>query len=484
VKLVAALAALAACHPPPSGPDLQVLGESVRRGPNDSLPDSSPWFDGTRVSLAGARGEVLGITVWHRDHGSPVTLELPSDAAEIDSYDVESFDVTHPSTAMYGGSHGKGAYADGLVPTSAPTTNPAYFEIHIRPDATATPGTGAHLDGVMHVAGKPYPVALRIIPVTLPPLPLDVWAYDRPQEHGDNEAACRRMFADYGVLLSPDIAVADWPARRASVAGVRDVPAWIPDEPVAAAAAVRAWIAAPKDPGQVPFAIPIDEPRTPEARAKVRVLADAVRAAGGGPTTFRYAVTDEPRPEYGNAIDLFISPRAAHLAGDTAPRWTYNGAPPSAGSMVLDADEPGTRTWGWIAWRWKIPVWYVWNATYWRDRHNKGKDTASPLDPARSPISFDDGEDQGNLDGVLALPGCRPTLRLAALRRGYEDRALLDLATRCDAPATAALAARIVPRALGDAPAHGAPSWSTDDRDWERARLELLALASCRVTTN
>jgi hypothetical protein len=234
----------------------------------------------------------------------------------------------------------------------------------------------------------------------------------------------------------------------------------------------------------VPFAIPIDEPRTAEARAKVRALAEAVRAAGGGPRTFQFAVTDEPRPEYGDLVDLYISWNAAHLTGDTHDRWTYNGKPPIAGSMTLDAESPGMRSWGWIAWRWNIPVWYVWDALYWHDRHNR-KGAPPPgraLDPSVDSVSFTDGEDAGNFDGVLALPaadGCQRTLRLASLRRGIQDRALLELAARCDPAATARLAAALVPRALGDAEKSGKPAWPTDEAAWERARRQLLELARC-----
>jgi hypothetical protein len=104
------------------------------------------------------------------------------------------------------------------------------------------------------------------------------------------------------------------------------------------------------------------------------------------------------------------------------------------------------------------------------------------LDPRVDPASFDDGEDHGNLDGVLALPGgggCRPTLRLAALRRGQEDRLLLELAAACAPEAAAKLAAELVPVALGDAPKRGTPSWPTDEAAWERARRRLIELASC-----
>ncbi len=474
------------------GPDLQIVGESTRLRLEDPVPQTSPWFDGTRVTLVAARGETLGLQILHRAAGA-TTLAIPG--TTVTGYAVEAFPVKRPSTSLFGGSHGAGTYADGLTASPTPATNPAYFEVAVPVDAAV--GERA---GELVVAGRRVPVTLTVADAVLPPLPRSVWAYEDPRElvwanggAGDPpravpssaERACIDLFRAHGVLLSPDLQLAWWEARRPVLDGFADVPVMISTDPVKAADEVRGWIAATAGTGQVPFTIPIDEPRSAEARAKVRVLAEAVRAAGGGPGRFHYAVTAEPHPDFGDAIDLYISWKAAHRAGDRVKRWTYNGAPPYAGAVVLDAETPGTRTWGWIAWRWNIPVWYVWDALYWHDRHNRrGKPLPGrALDPRVDPVSFDDGEDRGNFDGVLALPspeGCRPTLRLAALRRGLQDRQLLELAARCAPEATAALAAEVVPTALGDAPAKGKPSWSTDEAVWERARRQLVELASCR----
>jgi len=482
---VGAILALAGCGPRDRGPELQVVGESTRTRIEDPIPAHAPWFDGTRVTLIAARGETLGIQIRHR--AGPVTLAI--EGAQVRGFAVEAFAVSRPSTSLYGRrNRDSGRYADALDPMPAPATDPAYFEIEV--PQNAAPGEHA---GELSVDGRAIPVTLRIATVALPTLPLRAWAYADPRELADGDRAdvsaaersCAALFRAHGVLLSPDLDLAWWPARRELVAGFPFVPVTIPTDPGAAGAAVRGWIDATRGTGAVPFAIPIDEPRTIAARTKVIALAGAVRAAGGGPGRFLYAVTDQPRPEYGDLIDLYISWRAAHLAGDRAPRWTYNGAPPYAGSFVLDAETPGARTWGWIGWRWNIPVWYVWDALYWHDRHNR-KGAPFPgraLDPRVDPISFDDGEDRGNLDGVLALPapgGCRPTLRLAAIRRGFEDRALLELAAGCAPEATAALAAELVPRALGDAPEDGPPSWPTDEATWELARRKLIELASCQ----
>jgi hypothetical protein len=447
-------AATIGCKHPDPGPPLQILGESSRLRSDDPLPATSPFFDGTRVTLVAAKGETLGLTVWHRDTAA-VTLALP----HADSYATVAYRVARPSTALYGGSHGKGVYPDGLVPAAAPTSNPAYFEIHADQSA----------EGKLVVGGREIPVSLTVAPVTLPPLEPFVWAYYQAEMLGgtndapsDAERACIAMFREHGVLLSPDLPPSSYAARRDLLAGMHYVPAVIPT--TAPADAVHAWMEQTHgDP--IPFAIPIDEPHTTADRAKVRALADAVHAAD---PKFLYAVTDSPHPEYGSAVDIYISLRARD--GD----WTYNGAPPRAGSLVLDAESPGMRTWGWIAFRYHIPLWYVWDALYWRDRHNK----KSTFDPTRDATSFDDGDDHGNLDGVLALPGCVPTLRLAQLRRGLEDRALLSLAAKCKPTETAALATQMIPRALGEAADKGDGAWPRDESAWETARRTLLALAA------
>lgn len=453
-------AQLPGCKHPDPGPDLQIVGESTRLRDGDPIPKRSPFFDGTKVTLVAAKGEVLGIQVLHRG-GGPVELELPG----ATGYEVRRAHVLHASTDLYGGGRGAGDYADELIPAAVPATDPAYFTIAATDSA----------QGELIVGGRHIPVALTVAPVTLPKRPLDVWAYyDARQLGGTNDApndaerACIAMFADHGVLLSPDLPPSAWAARQALVSTH-----WVPAV-VENADDVRAWVA--QAPDREPFAIPIDEPRTPEARGKVVAFAKMVREAGGG--KFLYAVTDEPRPEYGDLVDLYISPKAAHLTGDTHRRWTYNGKPPEAGAMVVDAVDPALRTWGWIAYRYRIPVWYVWDALYWHDRHNRKSQPPRALDITRDSTSFDDGDDHGNLDGVLALPGCHPSLRLEALRRGYEDRALLQLAEKCHPAETAALAAKMIPRALGDA--KGEAAWPTDEAAWEAARQQLLALARCQ----
>jgi len=508
-RITHALCAIATCafalackrQPPPDhGPDLQFVSEALRPRATDSLPRTSPFFDGTKVTLVAARGETVGFQVLARNP-APTSLLIKANGVTVRTWSTLPAQVKRSSTkGMYGETRGTGSYRDVLVPVTQSDATPDkgtgyLFELVVARDADVGMFTG-------HVVidHKWIPVELTIVDVTLPDAPPIVWAYYDPLElewaklgastsgaPSEHEKRCVALFRDYGVALLADMTVATWPARKDLLGDFPYVKVKLPEDPAQVGAEVRAWIEATAVSGKLPFAIPIDEPRKPDARAQVKALSAAVREAGGGASTFLYAVTAEPNPELGDAIDLYITLKAKR--SDSYLRWTYNGAPPRAGTMVLDALSPGTRTWGWIAWRYNIPVWYVWEALYWHDRYNR---KGAPL-PGRAltlddAISFDGGEDHGNLDGVLALPGddampCRPTLRLAAIRRGLQDRQLIELAAHCKPEDTAKLVEQMVPRALGDlpgksAPGEGHPSWPTDDVDWERARRKLLELAA------
>src|SRR5581483_11048818 len=179
-------------------------------------------------------------------------------------------------------------------------------------------------------------------------------------------------------------------------------------------------------------------------------------------------------PDYDDAVDVWISPKLFPGAAPAGKRlWTYNGRPPEAGSLILDGDGAALRTWGWIAFRYRVELWYAWEGLYWSDRYNKG----GPTRVLQNPDTFDErrkgGSDHGNGDGVLAYPGPMPSLRLKALRRGLTDRLLLEKLSACGGAAEAdASARRLVPRALGEA--KGAAAWPSDERVWEAARGEVL----------
>jgi hypothetical protein len=331
-----------------------------------------------------------------------------------------------------------------------------------------------------------------------------VWAYsDRrviaaatgTDAGGPAERACQAMLREHGIVATPELTLDTYEQRKYAVDGFPYVPVLLPSDAVEAT--VTGWRDRLAGTGQVAFAIPIDEPRTAEAKAAVKALSARARAAGAGPGSFLYTVTALPDASMGDAIDVYASPFAIKRDGarPAAPeRWTYNGTPPWAGAMTVDASGIDLRTWGWIAWRWRVPLWYIWDATYWHDRHNRKRKKLDPMggpanDGTTDAVTFDDGEDHGNLDGAIVLPprasesaqGCIPTLRLAALRRGLTDRLLLDALERCAGRARAeSIAASLVPLALGDAKKGDRTSWPSDEDTWERARQRLLSeLAPC-----
>lgn len=454
-----------------------MTGETTKLRAGDPLPATSPFFDGARVRLRAARGETLGVVVWRRGEGEvPVTLAI--DGAEVRGYRVAHHAVRRASTRMYGPSRGAGSWPDRLEPVdgAVPAARAAFFDVVARRAG----------DGTLTVGDRTFPVTLELVDVELPPLAPRVWGYFDPREierAGGDEAAFAAVFRGYGMVASPDLGLDDWPAKRKLLRGFPWVPVYLPADPDEEAAAVRGWVAALDGTGQRPFAIPVDEPRRLWQKLVARARAANVRRAGGG--AFAYAVTDTPHLVYGDLVDVFISPHAGR------GHWTYNGTPPFAGAMILDTDGAALRTWGWIAHRYDVPVWYVWDVAYWSDRHNVrkrgGPRFPPPTELDADAVTFDDGDDRGNLDGVLAYwtaAGPAPSWRLAALRRGLQDRALLELLAACDAPAADALARELVPRALAEAGPRGASrpgAWPADEPTWEAARQRLLdALVACR----
>jgi hypothetical protein len=474
--LVLALLAAVGCAAPAPGPDLQILGGGPLPRAGDRLPATSAIFDGTTVRLRGVPGETLAVAVAHAGSASRA-VALAIDGVAVAGFTVDHVAVNRPSTSMYGKSRGRGRYPDRLTATTGAIASErlAWFDV-----ALTTPGRYA---GQLAVGDARFPVELTIEPTAR----LDVaaaprvWAYYEPAELGanvdlDTEWRYAELMRGYGVMATPELTQDNWTARQRWVAGARYVPVWLSREPTEVGAEVAAWIARTAGTGVVPFAIPVDEPRTDEKRAKVRALSAAARAAGAGAGRFLYAVTHAPDPRLGDAIDVYIAPGAARdrtLARDRA--WTYNGSPGWAGAMVVDDAGGGPRTWGWLAFAYDVPLWYVWDALYWRDRYRRGDD-APPLDLLRDPITFDDGEDRGALDGVLVYPGPRPSIRLAELRRGLLDRALLEALTACAGRAAAdAIVAAVVP-------ATGAPRWPRTDVAWEALRVRILdGLATCRA---
>lgn len=472
--------------------EVEVTGETVKRVSGAPTVRRSAVFDGERLRLRGARGETLGVQVRLAGAGrAEVGLTLPARAATINGYRVGYVTVREPSTAMYGPSAGRGSYPDPLFPAGQRfrADKHAFFDVHI--DAGAAPGSYA---GELRIGERRYTAELRVEPVTIDlrkdPL---VWVFYLPKEIArlhrlrdeDNEALLRvervyhELFREHGTYLAANMRPDRFPARREFVQGVKFWPVSVDTTSEATISAdVRRWLEWFEGSEVTPFAIPIDEPRTAAQKQRAKWIADVMGRAGGKAPRLLRGVTDKASALYAGSMDLYIAPD--NIPGAAAARrqsgerfWTYNGKPPQAGSMIIDTDGTALRTWGWIAYRYGVELWYAWEGLYFEDRYNRG----GPTDVWNDPITFDErskgGEDFGNGDGLLAYPGPVPSLRLKALRRGLQDRLLLQKLAQCAGRAHAdAIAARVVPRALGEA--GDRPSWPADEQGFERARSDVL----------
>jgi hypothetical protein len=409
----------------------------------------------------------------------------------VNGFSVGFVDVTEPSTSMYGPSRGPGAYPDRLVPAEGAITTRdlAYFDVAIA--RTARPG---RYQGELTCAERTIPVVLDVSPahIDLRQDPL-VWVFYLPSDIArvdgipdtddreliEHESAYHELFRAHGAFLAADLAPARFEARRRFVHDVKYWPVAVDtssDETIARD--VRTWLELFRGTGVTPFAIPVDEPRSAPEKRRARHIAEVIGDSGGRRPQFLRGVTDFAAQAYGGTMDVFLSP--ANFASTAPARetpgerfWTYNGRPPAAGSMILDTDGVALRTWGWIAERYDVELWYAWQGLYFSDRYNHG----GPTDVVHDPITFDErsrgGTDWGNGDGLLAYPGALPSLRLKALRRGLEDRLLLRELSACGGARIAQrIVRRMVPRALGDA--HAAQSWSIEEPVWEHARQEVL----------
>ena len=482
-------------------PFFQVVGETTKVKRGEAPPRTSPFFDGTTVRLRAARGETLGVqVVLYRMGETKVSLLM--DGVQVVPHEVGYLEVAEPSSSLYGPSTGAGGYPDILTPVRGPSVKSAdavYFDVEVPPDAEV--GTRS---GSLTVGGTRYRVELAVEPpvIELARAPL-VWVWFKSSElagahhltDGDTpeQIALERRYADlvrrHGALLATDFPIERLRPRLDLLTDdVRYWPVWIAKrDPERLGRDVAAWIELFRGRPQVPFGFTIDEPDE-EERAQVRAHGLAARAAGAGDGRFLYAVTDEPRDIYRGAVDVFVSPRgipppAGHAAG--VHFWTYNGRAPSAGNMTIDKPGTALRTWGWIAERYQIELWFAWEGLYYTDRYNRA---TAPTDTMHQPLTYDErrkgGEELGNGDGLLVYPGPLPSLRLKALRRGLADRLLLRRLAACPGGAddAARIARSIIPRAMREAEGER-QSWPDDEARFESARQSVLDLIRRRCGT-
>ena len=456
---------LAACKP---RVEFAIVGDTTKLRRDEKLPATSAIFDGKVVRLRGARGETLGLQVLHA-----ASAELRVDGARVDAFAIHYLDVREPSTAMYGPSRGKGAWPDPLEPTGARVAGDAFFDVAIAADTTP----GLHR-GALTVGARTIPVELTVEPLTIDLQPF-VWIWYQPAEIArayrvaDEDAKVLPIERKYqalarahGAYFASDLPPDRFDARTDFLAGTRYWPVRVADDKLRADADY--WDRRFATFAQVPFATTVDEPLDAAQRAAARKMGETL----GKHAKLLRVVTAAPSPDFGDAIDVYISP-----ASRPPHRWTYNGAPPSAGALVIDTDGTALRSWGWIAERYDVELWYAWEGTYYADRYNEG----GPTELMTNPLTFDQRRkhkrypDWGNGDGVLVYPGSEagpwPSLRLKALRRGLQDRAILRALESCARDVVERETHALIPRALDEG--KGAAAWPSDEAPWEAARARL-----------
>lgn len=188
-----------------------------------------------------------------------------------------------------------------------------------------------------------------------------------------------------------------------------------------------------------------DEPADAEAYEEIRRLGRWLDAAVGDKLPMMVTEQVSPQePGFGSllgAVDIFCSsktsdPEMAMLRQRGKQVWVYNGG--LGGAPYVDTPAAAVAAWGPAAWRFKLDGWFMWDATYWRQKHY---DVKQATDLYANPLTFDetlrvkDGKPYPaewalrlNGDGVFVYPG-EPVgvtgpvacVRMKAFRRGAQD---------------------------------------------------------------
>ena len=146
--------------------------------------------------------------------------------------------------------------------------------------------------------------------------------------------------------------------------------------------------------------------------------------------------------------------------------------------------------------RYNVEKWFYWESIFWFDDNKGGKGGPDGLDPFVVSENFHNQHgDYAQGDGLLVYPSTQkpngftdlgrdgwsvksdviPSVRLKSLRRGQQDRALIEIARLSSPIATENVVLQMVPNALGEARIY--PSWTENGGDYVSARHTLRRLA-------
>ncbi len=222
------------------------------------------------------------------------------------------------------------------------------------------------------------------------------------------------------------------------------------------------------------IAYPVDEPNTTSAERAADNLARTLhKASARAGFRARFLLTDDPRPTrltthaantfLFNDVDIWCVryyyffgrvPVLRKLQAKGAQIWWYpyyNSSVAKLPNFVIDKSLADERVWGWLMYQWKVDGMLYWGITRWGNALT-GKGTR---DPYQNPLSFKypDGR-VANGEASLIYPGYYPrygldvrsappvsSLRLEALRDGFQDLEYLRIAAKTPGITPAAISA-------------------------------------------
>jgi Glycoside hydrolase 123, catalytic domain len=212
------------------------------------------------------------------------------------------------------------------------------------------------------------------------------------------------------------------------------------------------------------FAYPVDEPTSTREERRAEALARTVhKASAAAGFRCKFLLTDDPRPTTLHAllpankflwddVDIWCLryyyffgrvPIVRQLKAKGAEIWWYpycNTSVAKLPNFVIDKSLADSRVWGWLMYQWNVDGLVYWGVNKWAN----ARPGSGARDPYRDPISFvwPDGR-VCNGEASLVYPGYYPrygltnryappvsSLRLEALRDGFEDLEYLRIATK------------------------------------------------------